>query len=66
MNALFSDNPVSRALSMGNTTKPHESVTAITDKLLDVILGEHTLVSGLGWSLNFKASAEEEQLHDST
>ena len=47
MNALFSDNPVSRALSMGNTAKPHESVTAITDKLLDGILGEHTLVSGL-------------------
>ncbi|CAB1116300.1 unnamed protein product [Ectocarpus sp. CCAP 1310/34] len=38
INALFSENPVSRALYMGNTTKPHESVTATTDKLLDSIL----------------------------
>ncbi|CAM9610241.1 unnamed protein product [Ectocarpus sp. 6 AP-2014] len=38
INALFGDNPVSTALSMGNTTKPHESVTASTDKLLDDIL----------------------------
>ncbi|CAN0549112.1 unnamed protein product, partial [Ectocarpus sp. 12 AP-2014] len=38
ISALFSENPVSRALSMGNTTKPHESVTATTDKLLDSIL----------------------------